>query len=293
MQVGVVYPQTELEPDPSIVRDFAQGVEALGYRHILAYDHVLGANPRGPSGRLGPYTSDDSFMEPFALFSFIAAITRAMGFITGIIILPQRQTALVAKQAATLDRLCGGRLRLGIGVGWNPVEYLALSQDFSTRGARSEEQVQLLKRLWTEPLLSFEGRWDSIPDAGINPLPVQQPIPIWFGGHADAVLRRMARHGDGWLPGFASVTDAMPSLERLKGYLEGEGRDPDSFGIEPRPKLAGGSIDLLLRRVEEWTQAGASHLSINTMGCGFSDLGQHLHALEDFATNYQVGGRDP
>ncbi len=288
MQVGVVYPQTELEPDPAIVRDFAQGVEALGYRHILAYDHVLGANPQGPDGGIGPYDADDSFMEPFVLFSFIASATKQMGFITGIIILPQRQTALVAKQAATLDRLCAGRLRLGIGIGWNPLEYTALNQDFSTRGDRSEEQVQLLKRLWTEPLLTFEGRWDHIPDAGINPLPLQRPIPIWFGGHADAVLRRMARHGEGWLPGYASVTEAQPSLERLRAYLEGEGRDPETFGIEPRPKLAGGSIDEVVGRAEAWKQAGASHLSVNTMGCGFSGVTQHMRALEEFATSFQI-----
>ena len=287
MQVGVVYPQTELEPDPVIVRDYAQGIEALGYQHVLAYDHVLGANPYRPGGRLGPYTSEDSFMEPFSLFSFIAGLTQQLGFITGIIILPQRQTALVAKQAATLDCLCGGRLRLGIGVGWNPIEYTALNQDYSTRGARSEEQVQLLRQLWTEPLITFEGRWHNIPDAGLNPLPVQQPIPIWFGGHADVVLRRMARHGDGWLPGYASVTEAQPALDQLGAYLEQEGRQLDEFGLEPRPKLAGGDMEQMLIRAEEWKLAGASHLSINTMGCGFSSLSQHMGALDDFATSFE------
>ena len=286
MQVGVVYPQTELEPDPVIVRDFAQGIEALGYQHILAYDHVLGSNPDWPGGQLGPYTSEDSFMEPFSLFSFIAGLTQQLGFITGIIILPQRQTALVAKQAATLDCLCSGRLRLGIGVGWNPIEYTALNKDFSTRGRRSEEQVQLLKQLWTEPLITFEGRWHNIPDAGLNPLPVQQPIPIWFGGHADVVMRRMARHGDGWLPGYGSVAEARPALDQLREYLEQEGRPPAEFGLEPRPKLAGVSMDQLIARAEEWKQAGASHLSINTMGCGFIDVQEHLSALEEFSTNF-------
>jgi probable F420-dependent oxidoreductase len=289
MQVGVVYPQTELDPDPIIVRDYAQGIEALGYRHILAYDHVLGANPDRPGDKLGPYTSEDAFMEPFSLFSFIAAMTRQIGFVTGIIILPQRQTVLVAKQAATLDVLCAGRLRLGIGIGWNPIEYTALNQDFSTRGRRSEEQVQLLKHLWTEPLISFEGRWHNIPDAGLNPLPVQRPIPIWFGGHADAVLRRMARYGDGWLPGYSSAAEAQPALDKLEGYLEQEGRSLDGFGLEPRPKLAGGSIDQLFMRAAEWKQAGVSHLSINTMGCGFTRLSQHLHALEEFSASFDGG----
>lgn len=288
MQIGVVYPQTELEPDPTIVRDYAQGVEALGYRHILAYDHVLGANPERPGGRLGPYTSEDTFMEPFSLFSYIAGVTESLGFVTGILILPQRQTALVAKQAATLDRLCGGRLRLGVGVGWNPVEYTALNQDFSTRGTRSEEQVQLLKRLWTEPLITYTGRWHSIPDAGINPLPIQQPIPVWFGGYADVVLRRMARLGDGWLPGYRSVDLAQPVLDQLWTYLEQEGRSPEDFGLEPRLKLNDGGMDLLLTRAEEWQHADASHLSINTMGCDFTRMEQHLNVLGEFASAFRM-----
>jgi probable F420-dependent oxidoreductase len=222
-------------------------------------------------------------MEPFTLFSFLAGVTEQMGFVTGIIILPQRQTALVAKQAATLDRLCAGRLRLGIGVGWNAVEYTALGQEFSTRGARSEEQVILLKRLWSEPLVIFNGRWDNIPDAGINPLPLQQPIPIWFGGHADAVLKRMARHGDGWLPNYRAHADARPAIEKLRVYLEQEGRSLEDFGLEPRPRLAEGGLDLLLNRAAEWQSAGASHLSINTMGCGLTDLKGHLRVMTQFS----------
>ena len=287
MQIGVVYPQTELEPDPFRIKDYAQAVEAMGYKHVLAYDHVLGANPQRPGGWEGPYTSQDAFMEPFLLFSYMAGVTEALGFITGIIILPQRQTALVAKQAATLDRLCGGRLRLGVGVGWNPVEYIALNEEFTNRGLRSEEQVQLLKQLWTEPLVEYQGRWHQISDAGINPLPSQQPIPIWFGGHAEAVLRRMARHGDGWLPNYRSVTDARPALDQLAGYLADEGRSLDNFGLEPRPRLADGDPDQLITRAKEWEAVGASHLSINTMGCGFDSIGQHLEALEDFIQDYR------
>jgi probable F420-dependent oxidoreductase len=283
MQIGVVYPQTELEPDPMAVREYAQGAEAMGYRHVLAYEHVLGANPQRPGGWSGRYNCEHSFMEPFTLFSYLSGVTEQMGFITGILILPQRQTALVAKQAATLDRLCGGRLRLGIGVGWNPIEYTALNQDFSDRGIRSEEQVKLLRQLWTEPLISFDGRWHHIPDAGINPLPRQQPIPIWFGGHADTVLRRMARHGEGWLPDYRSVEEARPSLDGLGAYLEQEGRALEGFGLEPRVRWKEGGLDLLLTRAAEWRAAGASHLSINTMGCGFSGVNEHLEALRAFA----------
>jgi len=200
MKTGVVYPQTEFGSDPAAIKDYAQTVEGLGFTHVLAYDHVLGANPDRPGGWKGTYTYQNAFMEPFVLFSFMAAVTQQLGFITGILILPQRQTALAAKQAATLDRLCSGRLRIGIGLGWNQVEYTALGEDFHQRGRRVEEQVELLRKLWTEPLVTFDGKYDHIPDAGLNPLPVQQPIPLWFGGQAEVVLRRIARMGDGWLP---------------------------------------------------------------------------------------------
>lgn len=172
MKIGVVYPQTEFGSDPAAIRDYAQTVEALGYTHVLAYDHVLGANPNRPGGWQGPYTFETPFQEPFVLFAYMAAVTTALEFATGIIILPQRQTALVAKQSATLDVLSGGRLRLGIGLGWNEVEYMALNQDFHTRGRRMDEQIEVLLKLWTEPLVDFHGRYHTIPDAGINPLPV-------------------------------------------------------------------------------------------------------------------------
>ena len=180
MKIGLVFPQTEYGNDPAALGDYAQTAEALGYSHLLAYDHVLGANPDRPGGFSGPYTYRTPFLEPFVLFAYMAGLTRNLEFCTAILILPQRQTALVAKQAATLDRLCHGRLRLGVGLGWNPVEYHALGKDFHTRGRRFEEQVELLRRLWTEPLVTFEGRWERVDDAGLNPLPVQQPIPLWF-----------------------------------------------------------------------------------------------------------------
>jgi len=218
------------------------------------------------------------------LFSFMAAVTQKIGFITGIIILPQRQTALVAKQAATLDVLSGGRLRLGVGLGWNEVEYTALNQDFHTRGRRIEEQVTLLRQLWTQPLVNFTGRWHTIPDAGINPLPVQRPIPIWFGGHADAVLRRVARMGDGWLPNYRTAADAKPALEQLDRYLAEARRTSAGIGLEPRLPYGDGNPDTWATLICDWQAAGATHLTLNTMGRGFATPDAHMSAIRTFAT---------
>jgi probable F420-dependent oxidoreductase len=283
MQIGAVFPQTEFGNDPAAIRDYAQTVEALGYTHVLAYDHVLGANPNRPGGWQGPYTDKTPFHEPFVLFSFMAAVTTRLGFATGIIILPQRQTALVAKQAATLDVLSGGRLRFGIGIGWNEVEYISLNENFHNRGKRVEEQVAVLKLLWTQPLVTFEGKYHTIPDAGINPLPVQQPIPIWFGGHAEAVMRRVAQSGDGWMPNFRTAADARPTLDLLDRYLAEAGRGRSDIGIEPRLNYGDGNPDRWRKAQEEWQAVGATHLTVNTMGCGFATPGQHIDALRRFA----------
>lgn len=283
MKIGVVFPQTEFGNDPKAILDYAQTAESLGYSHILAYDHVLGANSDRAKPLQGPYTYQDPFHEVFVLFSFMAAVTSRVEFTTGILILPQRETALVAKQAAALDVISGGRLRLGIGIGWNWVEYEALNQDFHTRGRRVEEQVELLKLLWTQPLVSFKGEWDEIEDAGINPLPLQQPLPIWFGGHADAVLRRVARFGDGWLPNYRKAEDARLSVEKISSYLEETGRDPDSVGLEPRLWYGDGDPEVWQRTMKEWIDLGATHLTFNTMRCGFETPSEHIEAIESFA----------
>lgn len=283
MKIGVVFPQTEFGNDPKAILDYAQTAESLGYSHILAYDHVLGANSDRAKPLQGPYTYQDPFHEVFVLFSFMAAVTSRVEFTTGILILPQRETALVAKQAAALDVISGGRLRLGIGIGWNWVEYEALNQDFHTRGRRVEEQVELLKLLWTQPLVSFKGEWDEIEDAGINPLPLQQPLPIWFGGHADAVLRRVARLGDGWLPNYRKAEDARLSVEKISSYLEETGRDPDSVGLEPRLWYGDGDPEVWQRTMKEWIDLGATHLTFNTMRCGFETPSEHIEAIESFA----------
>jgi probable F420-dependent oxidoreductase len=288
MQIGAVFPQTEIGNDPLAIRDYAQTVEGLGFSHLLAYDHVLGASPE----RLGawrPYTHESPFHEPFVLFGYLAGVTTTLRFATGIIILPQRQTALVAKQAANVDVLSGGRLRLGVGLGWNEVEYIALNADFHIRGRQIEEQVQVLRALWTQPLINFEGRWHTIPDAGINPLPIQRPIPIWFGGHAEQVLRRVARMGDGWLPNYPTPDKAAASLAQLDQYLAEAGRRRADIGLEARFSYGEGDPAAWLSLMQDWQRAGATHLSVNTMGLGLATPGEHIKALQRFAQEIGIG----
>jgi len=283
MKIGVVFPQTEIGSDPAGIRDYAQAAEELGFTHVLAYDHVLGANPNRPGGWAGPYTFQTPFYEVFVLFSFLAGFTRRIELATGILILPQRQTALVAKQAATLDLLSGGRLRLGVGLGWNEVEYTSLNEDFHNRGKRIEEQVALLRRLWTEPLVDFKGEWHAVPDAGINPLPVQRPIPIWFGGHAEPVLRRTARLGDGWMPNYRSPAEARLSLDLLERFLEEAGRSRSQFGVEPRLSYGAGDPKTWETLLRGWQAERVTHLSFNTMGSGFRTPQEHIQAIRKFA----------
>lgn len=283
MKIGVIFPQTELISYPIAVRDFTQAVEDLGFSHMHAYDHILGANPERPGGWTGPYTFKHPFFEPFVLFSYLAGMTRKIKFAPGILILPQRQTALVAKQAATLDVLSNGRLRLGVGNGWNEVEYIALGENFHNRGKRMEEQVALLRLLWTQPLVKFEGHWHNIPDAGINPLPVQRPIPIWFGGTDDKALRRMARIGDGWMLNIHTIEQARPALDKLNYYLEEAGREKASFGIEPRLNMNLFGPDQWISLMRTWEELGATHLTVNTMGCGYDTTSAHIEALKHFA----------
>jgi probable F420-dependent oxidoreductase len=277
MRIGVVFPQSEIGGDVGAVRAYAQGVEELGYRHVMAYDHVLGADPEVHKGWEGPYDVHTTFHEPLVLFGFLAGIT-SLDLVTGIIILPQRQTALAAKQAAEVDLLSEGRLRFGVGLGWNRVEYEALGQDFSTRGKRIEEQVELLRRLWTEPSLTFEGTYDRVTGAGLAPLPVQQPIPIWFGAQSPAAYRRAGRLGDGWFPQMAPG----PKLDEAKATVEEAavqaGRDPAALGMEGRVTWTHDAekMDDVTRL---WREAGATHIAINTMNTGQRTVDDHLAAL--------------
>ena len=238
MQIGVVFPQTELAPDPATIRAYVSGVAQLGFAHILAYDHVLGADPAVHPGWDGPYDVDTTFHEPFVMFGFLAAVTQ-LELVTGIIIAPQRQTALIAKQAAEVDILAEGRFRLGIGVGWNRVEYESLGQDFRTRGRRQEEQIGLLRRLWIERTVDHDGEFDHIKGAGIAPLPVQRPIPIWMGGASEAAFGRIGRLSDGWFPMTAPGERLDQARQHIAAGAAEAGRGPRvNPGMEGRIRPA-------------------------------------------------------
>ncbi len=283
MRIGVVYPQTEYPTEPEEIVRYAQKAEALGFTHILAYDHIVGANPERPGGWKGPYTNKDPFMEPFVTYAYLAGFTEKIEFTTGVLVLPQRQTALVAKQAAILDVLSKGRLRLGVGIGWNAVEYEALGEQFSNRGKRVEEQIEIMQRLWTEELISVDGRWHKFSDVGLNPMPVQRPIPIWFGGHHENVLKRVAKYGQGWMPNYRSAEEVQPLWERLKSFLDAEKRSVGEIGLEVRLQYGDGNAAQWKETVDEWKALGATHASINTMGVGLKGAQAHLDAIERFS----------
>ena len=280
MQIGAVFPQIEIGPEPGEVRAWAAGVEDLGYRHALAYDHVLGAN-RASRPRWYGYDSETQFHEVFVLFGYLAAITQ-LELVTGVLVLPQRQTALVAKQAAEVAVLSGGRLRLGVGVGWNRVEYDALGESFTDRGARSEEQVELLRALWAEPAVTFAGRWHAVQDAGLNPLPPGGRIPVWFGGGADPLLRRVGRIGDGWFPQRGPDGEARRMLGVVAAAAEEAGRSMADVGVEPRLTLGDVPREGWADFVAGWRELGATHLCVNTMGMGLPEgAGPHVAALAE------------
>jgi probable F420-dependent oxidoreductase len=279
MRIGVVFPQTEIGDDVGAMRAYAERVEELGFAHLLAYDHVVGADPTVHEGWAGPYNVHTVFHEPFVLFGYLAAVT-SLELVTGIIILPQRQTVLVAKQAAEVDVLTQGRFRLGIGIGWNPVEYEALGKEFGDRGVRSEEQVILLRRLFTEPSLTFDGKYERVTGAGLAPLPRQRPIPIWFGAASPRAYRRAGRLADGWFP----QVPPGEHLDRARAFVDegarAVGRDPATLGMEGRVGWTDGGVDRLVHHVDRWRAAGATHVSINTMNADLGAVDRHLAVLE-------------
>ncbi len=286
MKVGAVFPQTEIGTSAADIAAFARAAEDMGYDHVVAYDHVLGVIPRSADWK--GYTYKDTFHEPLVLFGYLAAITRRLELATGILVLPQRQTALVAKQAAEVDVLSGGRLRLGVGVGWNSAEFEAVGEDFHSRGARIEEQVAVLRALWTQDVVTFEGRWHRIVEAGLNPLPVQRPIPVWMGGESDTVLRRAARMADGWMAGgtLRTPTSRLPGtpggypamVGRLREYARQAGRNPAAIGLERRISASDAPQEWV-RAASEWRDLGGTHLSVNTMRAGLTSPQAHIEAL--------------
>jgi len=280
MQVGVTFPQTEIGADPVVIRDYAQAVQELGYKHLVVFDHVLGADPTNRPGWRG-YTQRVMFHEPFVLFGYLAALTH-LELVPAVIILPQRQTALVAKQAAEVNILTGGKLRLGVGVGWNPVEYEALGVNFKMRGRMIEEQIEIMRLLWSQEIVSYKGRFHTITNAGLNPLPIGHSIPIWMGGSADILLHRVARLGNGWFPQGQPDDQMRETVERLLKYVKEAGRDPGTVGIEARMNAREGDLDEWVRQTEGWRDLGATHISINTMGAGFKSLDEHLEAIRRY-----------
>ncbi len=283
MKLGIVFPQTEIGNDPTVIRDYAQAVEELGYDHLLVFDHVLGAHVDRFEGKFRPpYTNLTPFHEPFVLFGYLAGLTQKLELVTGILILPQRQTALVAKQAAAVDVLTGGRLRLGVGIGWNHVEYEALGENFRNRGRRIEEQIALMRELWTKELVDFDGRYEQVHQASINPLPVQRPVPVWMGGVVDAVLQRAAQMADGWFPQFQPGPAAEETVERVRGYVRDAGRDPAAFGIEGRISLFNTPEDQWPAAIDGWRALGATHITLNTMNAKLSSPQGHIDAIRRF-----------
>ena len=275
MRIGVTFPQTEFGNDPVALRDYAQAVEGLGYTHFLAYDPVLSADPTNRPGWTG-YDLGDPFHEVFVLLGYVAAVTRSLELVTGVLILPQRQTALVAKQAAEVALLSGGRLRLGVGAGWNMVEFEALEQPFAGRGRRMEEQIEVLRRLWAEDVVSFAGRWHRVSRAGINPRP-RVPIPIWLGGTADPVLERAARLADGWMALLGPAQSREP-IEKIRRHLVKYARDPALFGIQAQAQVAGGDPDRWVKHAERWRALGATHLAGAAVGGGGRPPARHTAA---------------
>jgi probable F420-dependent oxidoreductase len=288
MKIGAVFPQLEIGTDPAVVRGWTETVESAGYTHVVAFDHVLGASPENRPGWTG-YTDKSLFHEVFVLFGYLAAITTNLELVTGVLVLPQRQTALVAKQAAEVDVLSRGRLRLGVGIGWNPVEYQALGVPFEQRGARLTEQVDVLRKLWAEPVVTYHGKFHEIVEAGLNPLPPRRSIPIWFGGGAEAVLRRTGRIGDGWMPQSPPDDEARKKVERLRAYAAEAGRDPAEVEIEPRLTLGDVPEKDWGAFAEAWHELGATHLCVNTMKLGLAKPEDHAAVLRDVLPLLQVG----
>lgn len=267
MQLGCSMPVGDIGAGPEVMRDYAQAAEGLGFTYVLAADHVLGGNPAADYGGKRVGTTATGYHDPFVLFAFLAGCTKSIGFASGVIILAQRQAALVAKQAACLDVLCGGngRFRLGIGVGWNEVEFDGLGMDFHTRGVRSADQVRVMQALWANPHTKYQSDYHHLDDAGINPRPASGRVPIWYGGHAEATFRRAARYGDGFMPlAYPAGDQALAAFDKLRGLLRENGRDPSAFGLEVWVSPGAGGPDDWRKEIQFWKDAGVTHATVHT-----------------------------
>ena len=263
MQISAWFPTRDIGTDPVRIRDWAQAAEELGYDHIEVPDHVFGATAR--DGWSPRYNEQDPFHETFVTLGFLAGVTTTIGLASGVLILPQRQTGVVAKQATQVDILSGGRLRLGVGVGWNHVEYEALNEDWKSRGTRQREQVEVLKKLWCDDLVTYQGRFHQFTEVNITPRPVQRPIPVWFGGSSDAVIKRAAQIGDGWMPIMAPDHEAEAKLEQLRNHLSDCGRDTSAFGIEGWLRMDKADPDEWSVAAEGWRKLGADIVMLYPM----------------------------
>ncbi len=281
MEIGAVFPHNEIGTDPQAIKDYAQGVEELGVTHLLIYDHVLGADRDRPGGFEGPYDKDVAFHEPFTTFAFIAAVTKKLDMITTVMILPQRQTVLVAKQAAELAILSNNRFKLGIGVGWNTVEYTGLNENFKNRGKRQEEQVELMRLLWENEVLEYKGDYHHIDKASINPRP-SKSVPIWFGGGAPQLIERCADLGDGWIPLMGPNEAARKTLAAIKEKRESKGLNWDNFGVQAQAQYAGGDAERWNKHAEKWRNLGASHLAIATHNAEPTNVDGHLGRIKEY-----------
>lgn len=282
MQIGAVYPQIELGGDPDAVRRIGLAAEELGYDYLLAYDHVLGAVHDSRDPKLwGPYTENDPFHDPLVMFGYLAGITERLEFATGVLILPQRQTVLVARQAADVDLLSGGRLRLGVGVGWNYVEYDALGEEFGTRGRRADEQIGVLRDLWRGEVTSYDGRFDQLDRGRLIPSPDRR-IPIWVGGFSPPAFRRGIEHGDGFM--FAGDdTRLHQALDTFEGMAKESGRDLDGYGREGITARTTGTVDDTAAAAERWRERGGTHFAVVSMGAGRDSIEAHLDFFAETA----------
>ena len=281
MEIGAVFPHNEIGTDPQAIKDYAQGVEELGVTHLLIYDHVLGADRDRPGGFEGPYDKDIAFHEPFTTFAFIAAVTKKLNMITTVMILPQRQTVLVAKQAAELAILSNNRFKLGIGVGWNAVEYVGLNENFRDRGKRQAEQVELMRLLWESEVLEYKGNYHEIDKASINPRP-SLPIPIWFGGGAPQLIQRCADLGDGWIPLMGPNDKAKAMLDEIREKRTAKGLSWEDFGVQAQAQYTGGNPELWAKHAAKWRDLGASHLAIATHNAGDTNVHGHLKRVQEY-----------